>query len=250
MKQFRKSWIAVAGLVLALTGCNSDQIDNPGSMEVHWVIGGSTCAGSEVSTVQVTLYGDNGIQDIVTSPCQMGGTTVHQLPPGRYNVQVDGFPAQQTLPTYWGTVEDVNIRSGYVNTAPIVEMAEKPGALDVTWRFSDGKVCAFAGVDTIELTLWDSHSNKVYGKELPCAPTMSPQEKEQTQPSAVLYESAQGIIVDGLYSGDYLLKAFALKNGEKAVPLYWTVREPFIEHATLTALELVFEPCDGSGVCY
>ena len=251
MKQLRKLWVFIASVLLTLSACGSDSIDDPGRMEVHWVIGGSTCATSEVSTVQVTLYGDDGIQDVVTSPCQMGSVIVESLPPGRYNVQVDGFHSQQTLPTYWGTVQDVPIRSGYTNTAPTVEMAEKPGAMDVTWRFSDGKVCAFAGVDTVEISIWDSHSNKVYANELPCSPSLIAEaEEEHTQPSAVVYDSAKGIVIHGLYSGNYLLKAFAWKDGDESTPAYWTVQNPDIEHATLTDVELVFEPCDGSGVCY
>ena len=188
--------------------------------------------------------------DGMTVPCQMGKATLEGLEPTLYNIQVDGFPAQTANPTYWGVVEGVSIRSGMTTESPVVEMAEKPGAIDLSWRFGNGKVCAFVGVDTIEIAIWDAHSNKIYQEVLPCAPELFVAEGEQTPPTEILYEGAKGIVIDGLYSGEYMLQALAYDGDPDSTPVYWSTVHPQVGHAQLTVVELVLEPCDSMGICF
>jgi hypothetical protein len=235
---------------LVFVGCGSEVTDEPGNLDVRWVIGGSTCAGSDVTTVHVTVYDADGFVDGMTVPCQMGQATLESLEPAVYNIQVDGFPAQTANPTYWGVVEGVSIRSGMTTESPVVELAEKPGAIDLSWRFGNGKVCAFAGVDTLEVAIWDDHSNKIYQEILPCAPKLLVEDVEQTPPTEVLYESATGIVIDGLYSGEYQLQALAYEDGPDATPVYWATVHPQVDHAQLTMVELVLEPCNSMGICF
>jgi len=229
---------------VVLTGCGYDPTDHrPASVEVTWSVGGSTCSERGIATVQVTLSTPKGVEDTITTACQMGRVNVDSVPAGTYDIRVDGYPSGSTYPTYGGNLDGVPLHPGDNQTSSI-EMAEKPGALDITWRFDDGSLCAFAGVETIELVLWDSHSNRAYAETLPCNPSLAQQVAEANEPTRVLFGGVRGILVEGLYAGPYVLRALAYGPEPLMGATHWALAEPAVTHAQIGEIELTFQPCD------
>jgi len=237
--------------LLLLAGCGYIPTDNDSTtVDIRWSIGGSTCTARGITTVQVTLYTPNHIEDSVTTACQLGHIELNDVRPGTYDIRVDGYPAQSDYPTYGGQVTGVLIQSGSPNVAPSVEMAEKPGALDLTWRFEDGSLCAFAGVDTVELMLWDEHSNRRFLETLSCNPTLARDEAEQLDPTRSLIEAVNGILIEDLYAGTYTLQAMAYPADPTLGATHWAIAEPNVVHAQITPVELVFAPCTALQLCH
>jgi|GEM_PF-3848514 hypothetical protein len=236
--------------VLLMTGCGYIPTDNDvTSVDVSWSIGGSTCTARGIATVQVTLYTPSRIEDTVTTACQLGHVELSNVSAGIYNIRVDGYPAQSDYPTYGGEITGVAVRSGTPNVAPSVEMAEKPGALDLTWRFGDGALCAFAGVDTVEVSLWDEHSNRSFFETLSCNPSLARDEAESLDPTRSLIEGVNGILIEDLYAGHYTMQAMAYPADRTLGATHWANAEPKVVHAQVTPVELVFQPCTQLMLC-
>ncbi len=240
--------LAIPLTLLLLIGCGGEDSARPGVLDVSWTIGGSTCGASGVSSVRVSLFDANGLYSTENSACQLGQVTIPDVPGGNYTVQVDGFRAASDLPTYTGFVSGINVREGTVTIAPRVEMAEMPGGMDVTWRFQDGELCGFAGVDTVIINIWDTHSNRIYEESLPCNPELAVVEAEQNVPGRVLYDAARGIVIDNLYAGQYTMRAFAMKAGEDLHPKYWAEAQPIVTHSKLTDVKLTLQSCEVTNV--
>ena len=232
-----------------LTGCGYEPTNPmPASVDIAWSIGGSTCSARGIATVQVTLSNSLGVQDTVTTGCQVGRVTMKNIPAGVYDIRVDGFPAGNLYPTYGGTQGTVSVHPGD-NIIPSVEMSEMPGALDITWRFDDGALCAFAGVETVELVLWDSHSNRTYSESLPCNPSLAQDVAEENIPTRALFSGVRGILVEGLYAGPYTLRALAYGTDRLMGPSHWATAEPTVTHAQIGSIDLVFQTCDALTPC-
>jgi hypothetical protein len=228
-------------------GCGSGSAPSPGMMEVSWVIGGSSCVDAAVSEIQVSLYTGGLVYTTVGAPCQSGSVTIPNLPEGVYAVQVDGYRGATTFPTYTGVVDGIAVRAGAITVAPKVELAEKPGGLDVTWKFENGELCGANGVDQVALTVWDTHSNRIHEETLPCDYLPARMEAERNQPGRTLYES-KGVVIDRLYAGQYTMRAFALNQATGQI-LYWDEAKPIVEHGTLTSVSLTLSSCDGVVHC-
>ena len=133
---------------------------------------------------------------------------------------------------------------------PRVYLAEKPGGIDLTWKFHDGSLCSFAGVDTITINVWDSHANRVFNEDLACDPGKAAQEAEAAQPLRSLHDTAKGVVIDRLFAGDYTVQAFAKDSANEAVPKHWAEeREVTTIHGRLTPVDLTLQLCNGDAIC-
>jgi hypothetical protein len=242
--------VLVFGYTL-MSGCETAEEMQAGAIDVSWTVGGTTCTASGVSMVQVSILSSNKVVDTTTAACQLGEATITNLPAGRYTVQVDGYGTDLSYPLYFGMAPNVEVKAGQTTVIPEIEMAEKPGALDLTWSFDNGKICAFAGVDSLDIAIWDNHSNKVYAETLPCDPTVARAIAEMGQPSRSLYDRSVGVVIEGLYAGGYTLRAFAY-NSKSSLGAYdyWAEAHPIVEHAMLTPVELVLSPCADMDICF
>lgn len=250
---------SILGLLIS-TGCSSGSDGlSPASVDVSWQIGGASCGAVGVSTVRISLINETGIYTTETVACQLGKSILSQVPPGLYDVQIDGFRAGTNSPSHRGSLLGVDVRPGSVTVLPRVELSEVPGGLDVTWKFEDGDLCAFAGVDTVVINIWDGHNNRIYEEGFPCDPQLALVEAETRDPTRALYNDTRGIVIDGLYAGQYTLRAFAIKAGTDLHPKFWAENKPVVTHAALSQVNLTLSPCevtqaDGSvaqiSICY
>ena len=240
---------AFAILGMVVTGaCGGSTPTRPGGLEVSWTIGGSSACSSfssTIATVRISLITGNGVYDTETIPCQSQQPyAFRNLEPGAYRVQIDGFPAGSEYASFMGSTPDpVSVAPNAVSKVPRIEMSEKPGAVDLTWKFYDGSLCAFAGVDSIEVHIWDSHGAKQFADSFPCDPVLAKDTAEKKDPAVELYPGTRGVVIDNLYAGSgYTLRAFGILESEFAKK-YWAEHKFNVDFGRVTDVDVVLNPC-------
>ena len=240
--------ITLLGLLL-VTACGEDKTSANGAIDLSWAIGGSTCGTAGINLVEVSIYDTKRIYSSMTVACQLGEIQIPNIPAGSYSLRIDGIQQSNALPVYEGNVAKVSVQSNTVTVVPRVYLAEKPGAIDLTWRFDNGSLCTFSGVDTIDVSVWDIHSNRVWRESLPCDPLMARSEAEENEPTRALYGTAKGIVIEGLYAGSYTVHALGMMQ-EEGEPIWWArEQQVIVQHANLTPVDLVLLPCDENSIC-
>ncbi|HIA01477.1 MAG TPA: hypothetical protein EYN66_06135 [Myxococcales bacterium] len=246
-----KSTFSVMTLVCFLftSGCGEDKSLANGAIELSWAIGGSTCGAAGISLVEVTVYNAERIHSSMTVACQLGEIQVPNVPSGSYSVRIDGIQQSTEMPVYEGSALNVKVQPNQVTVVPRIYLAEKPGAIDLTWRFETGALCSFSGVDTIDVSVWDIHSNRVWQESLPCDPAIALVQAERNEPIRALYTDAKGIVIGSLFAGSYTVQAHGLLavNG---LPTWWAQElQVVVQHGKLTPVDLVLSPCTEDAVC-
>lgn len=244
-----------AACFLLLTACGGATAEQAGQLEVKWAIGGSTCGAAQISTVWVRIFdASNNEYTNQTAPCQLtDGVLIRDLPAGTYKIVIQGYRANMDFPVFEGSVEGIDVRPGTVTIAPRIELAEKPGVLDVNWKFENGDLCGTNGVDTVFVTVWDVHSNRVLDESLPCdylppADTTSGPGLPSAVPDTSMPPTT-GYAIDWLYAGQYTVRAFAMRAGVDLHPQFWAESKPVVTHAQVTPVTLVLRSCEGVTIC-
>jgi hypothetical protein len=162
------------GIVMAacLPACGGGG-DSSGSLTVRWVVGGTSCDAAGVSTVKIHLL-ENDL-DVLPPPdptatCVVGtdGLTLAKVPTGTFTLKIEGLDAQGNA-FYEGTRDAVKVYSDKLTTVdPPVTMSMKKAAVNLTWRFANGKMCPANGVSKVELGVFDQGSSEVLNLQFPC----------------------------------------------------------------------------------
>ena len=240
---FAPTVFALLGLVL--TGaCGGSSSPRPGGIEVSWAIGGSTCTESNIATVRISLLTLNGVYDTESVPCQSKQPySIRNVDPGNYRIQIDGFPSGSEYASFAGsTPEVIGVVPNGVTKVPRIELSEKPGAVDLTWKFFDGSLCGFAGVDTVAVYIWDIHSKKVFSGTFPCDPVMAKTAAEQQDPAVQLYPNTRGVVIDQLYAGTYKLRAYGVSESDLDYK-YWSEASVNVDFGRVTPVDVVLQSC-------
>ncbi len=240
--------VAIAGLVI---GCgDGKEAERPGSVTVSWGIGGSTCQKVGVDLVRVSLISGDKVEPATPVPCQQGTMRITSVAPGNYLVQVDGYTKSSDTASYYGKLAGVGIQAGQETKLPRIDMEQKPGAFDITWKFATGDLCSFAGVDTVAIRVWDDRSRKVYNEYLACDPFLAVSQQEAKNPTTQLWDTARGVVVPDLLSGVYNVEIFALMAGTGSnMARYWAKAEAGILNGRLTAVPLTLAACNDAPAC-
>ncbi len=238
MKSHRWSW--VIGMVgLALASCGSEGAEEPGSIRVTWRFGGKTCADLGVETVRVSVRlpdGGNVLEPAPTFPCPDGAAVVGDVPPGTYNLVLEGLTADGH-PYYQGTRTGVRVESGKETTvAPTINLELKKSEVLLNWEFPSGTgFCNGNEVVQVEVSAFDSTSTAVYEGTHPC---ILPAE---TYPD-------NGVLISGLRGNEEL--TFLLygqnKSGQKT---HHGEKKVTTVPGERSAVNVVLEPCPGPNQC-
>lgn len=237
-------------LLLVFAGCGDGESEKDGAIGVSWAIGGTTCGAASVSIVEISVYDDSRVYNTATVACQLGQYEIGHIPVGTYNVRIDGIQSTSAVPIYEGTIDSVRVVADDTTQVPRIYLAEKPGGIDLTWKFDDGSLCSFAGVDVVTVNVWDTHANRVFNQDLACDPGKANEEAEAAKPIRSLYDTAKGIVIDGLFAGDYTVQAFAKDSTAGGVPKHFAEeRDVTTIHGRLTPVDLTLTLCDGNAIC-
>ncbi|MBT9556215.1 MAG: hypothetical protein IV100_09310 [Myxococcales bacterium] len=210
---------------------------------MSWLIGGSTCAGSGLATVEITLVDARGAVDAGSAACQVGNYVFRTVPEGQYRIEVDGFPADDAIATYSGLVEPVVVRANFPNAAPAVALTQNPGGIDAIWSFDNGQLCSFNGVDTVELTLWNPQTGvQVAALDYPCDVSKVPTGPAGAAPNPIPEYPAKGALIEEVYAGTYTLWARG-KGTSSAAALVWAEATVVVKQARVEEVMLKLQSC-------
>ena len=239
-------------LAVAALGCGGSAPLTPtGQLSVSWKIGGSTCTKSGLASVEITLSDRSGPVDTQAVSCDLGTYVFQTIPEGIYRVDVEGYPAAAETATYDGAVPELVVRSGGVTATEKISLSQKPGSLDVRWRFEDGDLCFSHQIEVVELVIWDEGGTQVLLQELPCDLSQLPAGPAQSQatgipdPTAEATINPKGYLVSGLRAGTYVIDVRG-KTSTDAPATYWDEMNAVVAQARSSELQLFLDSCQTS----
>ncbi|MCA9490323.1 MAG: hypothetical protein KC621_10375 [Myxococcales bacterium] len=151
-------------LAAALVGCivHTNDPGTPGAngtIELSWTVGAAGCEAAGVADIEVQVG-----QQTQTFTCESGAATISAAP-GRYDIDAIGLDATGAE-RYSGTTS-VSVISEDTSSAHIV-LSALPAALQVTWFFENGRLCAANGVSDISATLFDDQDFLIDELDVDC----------------------------------------------------------------------------------
>ncbi len=165
-------WFLGACVGLSCLSCGSEGAEEPGSILVRWKFGGKTCQDLGVDTVRVRVLDSEGkelLDPAPTFPCASGEGLVEGVPPGTYEVIVEGLTFQGHA-HYEGTRTGVKVDSGKpTEVSPWVTLELKKSEVLLNWEFPQGSgQCTGSKVVQVQVWGYDSSSSTVHSGEYPC----------------------------------------------------------------------------------
>lgn len=142
--------LACALAVLAPAACATDGEPAPvGALDVTWIFGPSSCEEADLSRVEIELDGAL----VREAACEEGGVIVEDLEPGTRQLQLRGLDLGG-VERFAATPRTVSIVADEVTAQNDVLLSALPARVDVTWYFTNGRLCSTNAVDEVELSVW------------------------------------------------------------------------------------------------
>ena len=237
--------------LFAAAGCSGSASETTATVQVTWTLGIQTCAQHGVTQIDAKLIPSAGPAQSKRVDCVVGKATFVGVTRGIYSLELYGYVGNDQNPTFWGKSDTVlDIRNGGVAVIPEIKLSKIPAALDVVWKFSDGSLCSFAGVDTVSIEIEDASANSLtdqaayaYLRELPCDPSLAKGASEDKVPGSKAFAAARGIVVQGLLGGDYTIRAAAYHSNSPGVTKFLaTAQVKALVSGELRPLDLTLAP--------
>lgn len=225
--------------LVAFVGC-ADSSDG-GAIDVSWTIGGSTCNQSGVTRMVISLYVGGDVIQSAEAGCVGGTTRVEGVPAGTYAVEVAAYRADSADPAYVGRVTGVSVPKGGAVAAPLVELEEAPGAIDLSWRFDDGQLCRFLGIESVTVGVFDEFGRRAMDRDLACDPLPEAVAAEDGADSYLA--GANGVLFEPLLPGKYKVTVLARRRDDDVRPAYFGSVEAIVKVYALAPAEVVLSPC-------
>ena len=239
----------LGGVLMA--GCAEPE-NQPGTVIVDWeiVIG---CSVAEVDTVEARLVDLEShlsylSYDSVATSCSADEPIIFAaVPPGRYDVIVEGFNAEGQG-TYLSTPETFTLSAGDTRELPILPLTQKRGAIDVKWVFGNGELCAANQVTSVQLSLLDETSSQLFETELsepyPCDPYTLEDDERVIGANPEPEEELNGVLIGDLIAGEHYVYAYGLNEaGEKVAKGMFNAP---VDLGFVYEGKLVLVPCESS----
>lgn len=191
-----------------LAGCGSEQGEplEPGSLEVEWRVLPLGCEGAKVDSIEVMLFHGGG-QDASASSaefnCLDGAGVIEGLEPGLYRVHIHGLDASEKVVYEAPVRRDVVVRAGVAEVLDRVNaLSAARAAVEITWRFEDGRLCGAHGVEQVSAVVLDVYDSFVAAREFSCSEGVGVIDGVTPGEHRVLLEAvdAAGEVLDGIQS--------------------------------------------------
>ncbi len=142
--------LAFAMAAVVTTGCGPDSDPAPlGTLEISWTFGPNSCAEGGVERITIEL--DDAI--IREASCDEGEVTIEDLEPGNRQLALTGLDLDG-VERFAAVPKTVAIVADGVATADDVLLSALPARVDVTWYFTNGRLCSTNAVDRVEMSVW------------------------------------------------------------------------------------------------
>jgi hypothetical protein len=260
-----KRSLTIALLALTLLGlqaCSEDPEPRPtGDVSVAWHLP-NPCSALRLVTVEARLHptGEELNDPILaeTEACTNNGLEFKDVDEGSYTLVIEAFSGEGAA-LYWAIVQQVLVHEGEETAVtnvepndlpgdePLVRLEPKPGALDITWHFTNGKLCSQNGVENVQITLNDKNGNLVHDAPLyfPCDPFSSPDEDRIVGMSPNPKHELIGILVGSLLQGDHVVSAYGLdEDGDR---IYNGFAPVYVTRGAIETLSIELDVCSNPG---
>lgn len=248
VRTIQKLILAACAASTIFAGCAEPE-GQPGTVIVDWeiVIG---CSVAGVETVEARLVDKEShlafqSYDSASTSCVADEPIIFAaVPPGRYDVIIEGFNAEGAG-TYLSASEAFTLSPGATKSLPVLPLSQKRGAIDVKWAFGNGELCAANQVRAIQLSILDETSSQLYEEDLlesfPCDP-YSLTDEERMIGVDYAPEELNGILIGDLIAGEHFIFAYGLdENGEKVRKGMFTAG---VELGSIFEGKLILVSCD------
>ncbi len=183
--------IAAFAVCFGFAGCGDVEPFDDGDIELRWDVAPMGCQEAEVERVSVVLEaGDREIDDEFR--CDRTSAMIRGVRPGTYSARLQGLDPEET-PAFQGGIDEIAVRPATTVRPERVDLVALPASIEVSWRFDDGRTCSDAGVDEIELAVFDASEHEVHRSRHRCG--------------------APAEVVTGLHTGSHLLRIAAQGDG-------------------------------------
>jgi hypothetical protein len=134
---------------VASTGCADSEPAPLGTLEVSWTFGPNSCAEAGVDRIAIEL--DDAI--VREADCEDGEAIIEDLEPGSRQLSLTGLDLDG-VERFAAVPETVAIVADGIATADDVLLSALPARVDVTWYFTNGRLCSTNAIDEVELSVW------------------------------------------------------------------------------------------------
>lgn len=169
MRQFNPKSALVLSLLWTGAACSGPLVPSEdaqsglaGSVDVRWALGGRSCNEAGVATVQASLESPEGEAfGVAQAACQMGTVTMPSISPGLYRLVLRGA-SRDGMVTHQAALDGTTVKSGETYAPRKLNLRSLGASLDIRWRFHNGELCSFNGVDEIELAVFDDRGHELH----------------------------------------------------------------------------------------
>jgi hypothetical protein len=237
-KNMKKFCVLIILLIFyQAVSCSSENFGS-GNLLIRWKIGGMSCLKANVANVKILLLQDETLINESTESCVAQEHLFTDIPAGSYRLDLQGLTLDNKF-VYEGSDDSVTVSSGktiIMNNA--VVLTERKASLTLKWKFENGQLCAYNGVELMEVSVWDEHSNKIFFEYINCNPQIK---KGQS--------SADGYLIENLDSEELNIEIFGLDiEGSRLFTGSATV---LTEHGVNKVIEIELFKCDNvKFLCY
>ncbi len=142
--------LAAVLAAVATSGCNTESEPAPlGTLDLTWTLGPNSCEEAGLSRIAVEL--DDAV--VREADCDDGGVVIEDLEPGNRQLTLTGLDADDVV-RFAAKPETVRIVAEEVTDAEDVLLSALPARVDVTWYFTNGRLCSTNDIDDVELSVW------------------------------------------------------------------------------------------------
>ncbi|MCA9565339.1 MAG: hypothetical protein KC561_17695, partial [Myxococcales bacterium] len=247
----KKSALLMLWLLLSVSFLACAEEDTDAIVDVRWGIGGTTCSRMGLTRVYVSLVTNGRSVANAEADCSAETVAVEGVAKGRYTVQVFAFRANEDTPAFVGQEAGVEVPKGGRVSTSVIFLEEAPGAVDVTWRFESGNICAFEGVGWIEVSAFDDRNRVVADFGIACDPGVDPS-TGLGGPGSEYLEDAQGVVIDYLFEGTHEILLRGYERATDDEPGWGGSGQVEVRSFELTPVDIVLQPCEDApeSVCF
>jgi hypothetical protein len=203
---------------------------------VSWQIDGNTCDVAGVKSVHISLTLEEALYDTAEKPCADGEAAFIDLPPGDYQVALEGRNDKGEV-KYVADSVTVEVPPGATGKSPKMVLSPIGSGLNLTWYFQDNKLCSFAGVVQVEVNVWSKEGQALGDspKQYACDPF---------QEAGATGDATPGIKILNLQVKEVDLVLFGLdQDGDR---VYKGTASVKLEDGKLLDVQVELKPCSGT----
>jgi len=211
-----RTQIIISAIALSSLSCGEDVSPiETGEMELTWQVSPRGCSAADVENVRIEVRGTQTYREVVA--CAAGSLRLRDVVADNYKVSIEGLDRVGVV-RFTADTERVTVRPNLTSRTSLIKLTAKPAAVNVEWRFSDGKVCGAHGAEQVDITVFDKLDYQIQTQRFRCN------------------DGAGGI--EGLMAGTYLVEAVAAGSEEFFVGLSTIA----VTRGDIGEVEIVLEP--------